>query len=787
MTTRTVDSSTIAAANEDANRLRLGFTGFVLFITILLVFVVDSATGTGNPVWTSPWTRSFIILSMLAAAIGCVIFLGKIRSLPSRTVWLLFTTILAIITIGFGLWAYCHLPFPGYTPPWTQVTRTLNLFLGNFDIPEGTHNIPFSLEIARLTGITTIFSSAMQLLTRSGQGILDRIQAHSQFRATIIIGLNQHSLQMITTLRERTEDSIIVVTDSSTNAEYEETARLTGALIYNRKGSLTPAILQRLLCRDGRLSFRSLYILDEDPTYVISCYDQVKGALVNQEPDPAFNHQILVRLDDPWSAEIWRREAVSHIFPYFVDAFSIHEFTARELLSRISDRAFQRIILSGSSQLAMAIVLEYAQNLRELKALDIPGCDVDPFSFTLVSDQAEADREYLATILNRYEDADDIPWLTSHETSSVTELVDYLHSEGATTAETAIILATEPGRGDPSLAHRVAALVPEASVFTWIEGDTTINDRPLVGNLFLFGLCMTHISTPLDRWSRLGKLLHDNYLSHFGPAPNCPRSEGQKEWSDLNDFYRSSNVRQIGCILASITSLDLTWSLPLDDEPTKSVLTHNEIEILAREEHNSWLRYYEAHGWTCPPPDVTDEEYEAQRELKKWNRNIKEWELFDDDGEEGRIKAMKSVSVALKLLETAGYRPYPVWRTYRMTQQVQANRITEQTVWIDSSGGKNIGLPGDWWVTSAGDDGRSVKQDVFDKHYRHIEGDRYIRTGLREARSAIAGELPKNPESFDPIPAKEGQIMVRELGQYDHRWLVEPDYFKEHYQLADDE
>ncbi|MBI9001754.1 hypothetical protein M0E87_12330 [Corynebacterium sp. CCM 9185] len=784
MTTRPAPSS-IAAPSNESNQLRLGLTGFILLITVILVFIVDSVAGAGSPVWNSPWTRSLIILAMLATAIGSVIFLGKLRSLTSRTVWLLFTTVLAILTIGFGFWAYYQIPFPGYTPPWTQITRTLNLFLGNFEVPEGTHGIPFSLEIARLTGIATVFSSAMQLLTRSGQGVLGRLRANSQFRATVIIGLNQHSLQLITSLREKTEEPIIAVVDPSTAAEYEEMARLAGALIYKLNGSITSEVLQRLLCSNGKLSFRSLYILHEDPTYVISCYSHVKAALANHESDPRFNHQILVRLDDPWSAEVWRREAISHIFPYFVDAFSIHEFTARELLSRINDRSFDRIIISGSSQLATALVLEYAQNLRESKALSVSGSSVAPLSFTLVSEHSKADQKYLSTLLNRYEDSDDIPWLTSYETNSTTGLVDYLNTEGATTPETAVILATEPGHGDPCLAHRVAALVPEATVFTWIEGDTTISDQPLVGNLFLFGLCMTHVSTPLDRWSRLGKLLHDSYLSKFGPAPDGPRSEGQREWSELNDFYRSSNIRQIGCILSSITRLDLTWSLPLDDEPAKTELKSDEKEFLYKEEHDSWLRYYEAHGWTYPPDGVTDEEYEAHRELEKWNRNIKEWDLFDDDRERGREKTRESVDAALKLLESAGYRPYPVWHTYKMTQEVRASRITAPTVWTDSSGGRNLAESGDWWISSPGGNGRSVKPEFFNEHYRHIEGNRYMRTGLREARPAILGELPKNPESFDPTPAKEGQIMVREVGQYHHRWIVDADYFKEHYELAE--
>src|SRR4029079_12383685 len=125
--------------------------------------------------------------------------------------------------------------------------------------------------------------------------------------------------------------------------------------------------LVRLLGRPpGRHALRRLAVLEPDSTEAQRMMSLVQEA-VDGRRSVTGDHPVraLLRMDEAWQAEDWRRRYLSRMPDWIVDTISENEVTARLIVDHMVERGADHVLLSGQSDLTFAIVAELAQRGRE--------------------------------------------------------------------------------------------------------------------------------------------------------------------------------------------------------------------------------------------------------------------------------------------------------------------------------------------------------------------------------------------------------------------------------------
>ena len=125
--------------------------------------------------------------------------------------------------------------------------------------------------------------------------------------------------------------------------------------------------------------------------------------------------------------------------------------------------------------------------------------------------------------------------------------------------------------------------------------------------IHVFGLIEETCSMELlldPRNEVIARALHEEYLRHRASATGRPGADAaNRPWSELDDEWREANrdhAREIRSALRSI-GIDV---LPNDDAVERLLtLTDDEVETLARAEHERWTADRLRRGWTPGPRD----------------------------------------------------------------------------------------------------------------------------------------------------------------------------------------
>ena len=177
--------------------------------------------------------------------------------------------------------------------------------------------------------------------------------------------------------------------------------------------------------------------------------------------------RMIVRIDDPWQAEYWRRTNAYRTsgggvsVRWMSDALSVYEVTATLILDRIIDgpeqHGFDRLVIVGNSALALAVCAELAQREREGAALSAPPhpsfADV-----ILFGPEAETLRAQHRLRQERFGNATDTVLISVVEAEPTS---DQLRAALRADRRPALILADDPAVSNPQLATYLAALNPD--------------------------------------------------------------------------------------------------------------------------------------------------------------------------------------------------------------------------------------------------------------------------------------------------------------------------------------
>lgn len=685
------------------------------------------------------------------------------RREENRSFSLLVTASLAVSTLVLGIASFWRCP-SGQAPFWTPVARALNLVVGGVN---DTCGFPLALQTARLLGPLLLVITALGVLGTLFRSQRDRLAVRVGRRVVLVVGLAPETTGMISRLAEdRAPGTVVAVVAGTAESGLLRAARRAGARIIASDASDARA-LQVLLVRRRLLKVTEAQLLAGDTAVNLSWAASLRelAARCDQRAS-SLPPRLLVRIDDPWQAEYWRRSNTYHGVPgrsgvtWMCDAVSQPEITARLLVHRLQQGMHDRLALVGGSALALAVCAELAQSDREERLLDRPDRPLAE-RLTLVGPAAPR----LARLHQLWQDrfGDDGPGLSVADGSDLTHALGQVLS-GA--VRPAVVIADDEQTA--ASGSELAFTHPEWTVFARSDRTRGVAVAPILEGLLPFGLTTELPSDwPLDSWERAARVVHERYRLHARPDASANRP-----WSALDRFLRESNIRLITTTLSSVESLGRSWLPPTatDRCASSTELSQAQLLRLAELEHDSWQRHLAENGWRWGA--TRDDARKAHPALRPWS------ELPPTD----REQTVTNVAGAVATLAALGYRSTAVvhglasWSRFSRAGEVVATLSTVPWTWRSPTGAVLRADIGDWRV-SDGDQVWSVAGEIFTRTYADLGGDRWRRIGEVSGRPATPGEIVRSLEG-DQIAATDEWVLRGDAGE---EWLVTSAHLAAHY------
>lgn len=356
-----------------------------------------------------------------------------------------------------------YLPCSGPAPAgWQAITSTLALFVGNFDVPFGAgeacaYEVPLALHVARLAALAATLTSVLSVVASMSRAQMDRLRLTRARSLTAVVGLDDASAGVVEALAR--EDS-----------------RRYRTVVLTK--DIERACVRRVWA-SGTLVLR-VDVDDPDELTSLKLWSKVDRAYL-MSTDAGANQQraeflrrllsetagrgntasgrrlpLIVRVDDPWLADEWRRRGVGD--PHFaIDAIALYEETADALVSRLlaPEAAVRHLIIVGCGPLALALLAELSQRGREWQFVgagqilpEVTLLDMDASGY--VADHRQRQKRFVFDPLVVHQ-VDDFPNL-----EPLTALIKGLLASGLREAAVAVVVGLEGTRLGTrlSLRHR---------------------------------------------------------------------------------------------------------------------------------------------------------------------------------------------------------------------------------------------------------------------------------------------------------------------------------------------
>ena len=694
------------------------------------------------------------------------------------------TLVLTVISasLGFSSYVWCH---DGNHPALiTPLLWTGSLIKGGIDdhrlgaaaqsCPADT---PVALDVARVSTLAAILIGIFGIVAALLQSRLDRFRIRFDNSICAVIGADEQADSMVNAVAgtlERNSRLVIITTfaDAQRRSELRHAGHRIVVMDLDKPDALQSLPIWRKVTR--------LYLLSPEPATNLRRLQSVNHCL------PVGRNRRLpltVRIDDPWQAEAWRAQQLGGSDRRWVaDTVGKYEVTAHRLLDNLIDEEhISRIIVCGTTPLTLAICANLVRRRLERNFYSEESDRPLP-SLTIVGDTAEEYRrdEEFHLAQRGLQPAGD--WLQAvPQRPSLFTLTSLLAaSPDGHPLDAAVVITEAPC--DPMLGTLLAAHFPAVPIYAYSPDAPQLFDvPPIVGRLQTFRLSMDlPPGHSLDVWERAAMLIHNRYAAQFpGSSPAA------RPWSELDDFYRGSNRRQVRNALWMVEQIaGHTWDtfgvateLP-DGARTAELaplerlsqlgINRDAALAMARAEHEDWSRYYRRAGWRYG--SVRDDAH-------KIHDGLVSWEAIESDPP-ALNRALSSLAATLCALRELGFRSRPMWQQFRRTGTVVAEQRNEPWSWTSVSGRPMRAGRGDWSVRGPSGDSWSVRDDIFRSTHEHVDGNTWRRCGLVKARQARGDEVIETLEG--PLPAEEGDWIVQ--GQQGEQWPVRPAVFRRQYE-----
>ena len=291
----------------------------------------------------------------------------------------------AVVLLGLGIAtvlvlasaSYSACPDAGLSTGWNVVTRVVGLVTNNYAIDMfaapgcDTDGVPLALQFARLTQLIVLLVAATSALAALLRTQVDRVAVRWSPQLSVVLGLDATSAPLLPALAMDSERYTLAVLTTDPLAPWVGQARAAGWRVVITDPRRVETLVRLLGRPTGRHALRRLAVLAPDSTEAQRLMTVVQAAVEGRRSVTG-NHPVraLLRMDEAWQAEDWRRRYLSRIPEWIVDTISENEVTARLIVDHMVERGVDHVLLSGQSDLTFAVVAELAQRGRE--------CDLDP-------------------------------------------------------------------------------------------------------------------------------------------------------------------------------------------------------------------------------------------------------------------------------------------------------------------------------------------------------------------------------------------------------------------------
>ncbi len=142
---------------------------------------------------------------------------------------------------------------------------------------------------------------------------------------------------------------------------------------------------------------------------------------------------------------------------------------------------------------------------------------------------------------------------------------------------------------------------------------------------------------------KLARAIHENYLKNQRGTKSAD-DPGMQPWERLREDLKESNRQQADQIPEKLKVIGCSIRPAGSGETGVREFTPEEVELLAKMEHNRWMANKMAAGWTYAPPPRDD--------VKKTHPCLVPWEELPDDEREKDRQAVRGIP---EFLATAGF------------------------------------------------------------------------------------------------------------------------------------
>lgn len=698
-----------------------------------------------------------------------------------RVVGVSFTLIAALVamTAILGLSSYwgCHdANHPAFFTPLMATASLVKGGTGDFSVSGRTcpNPTPVGLELARIAALSAIFTGLGGVVVGVFRAQVDRMRANLADSVTAIVGVDGDTQSMISGVA-RTLDrrgTLVVITGASDDRV--QRARRQGARVvlvdFNNPSTLVSLRLWRRLSR--------LYLMAPDPAINLLWLDLIGHRL--DEVAHKRRLPLIVRMDDPWLAQAWRAQQFGGSDTrWAADVIGKYEVTAGRLLDGIiATGRIKCVFVCGTSQLTLALCADLTQRALERDFYTPPGAVPLP-ALTLVERDAQeylADHEFYRQQAGFISEGPSID--ATAEAPTVPTMLQLIGDADPTIS--AVIFVDSHAA---TTAARLAARFPDMPIYA-SDLNTSISDDSIqvVGRLQSYSLVLdTQEGQVRDTWERAARLIHERYVSTI--APGAPRSAAAMPWSELDEFYRGSNRRQVRNALWMVEQIAghtwNTWGSPpaqLSGHDMAALPPLEQLAVMgfdpdsamsmARAEHEDWCRYYRRNGWKYGSP---------RDDSRKVHDKLVDWSVVESNPDLLNA-AVRSLAATLWSLRQLGFRSRPLWQSFTRVGTVTAEQRSTPWTWTSDAGHVMRADAGDWAIQ---EDGKvwSVRDGIFRDTYEPAGEGRWRRKGRVQARPAYPGETVNTLEG--PTTAAEGDWIVR--GSTGEQWPVPGNEFSRRY------
>lgn len=142
----------------------------------------------------------------------------------------------------------------------------------------------------------------------------------------------------------------------------------------------------------------------------------------------------------------------------------------------------------------------------------------------------------------------------------------------------------------------------------------------------------------------LARALHEEYARHQGKAGSAD-SPARLTWSQLPEPIKESNRKQVDRIGANFEAVGCRIAPLMDWDSSPVEFSHEEIEAIARREHEGWCSDLRRKGWVFAPG--------SKNTNKKTHPDLVEWEHLPESEKEKNRAPVRELPA---FLIRAGYR-----------------------------------------------------------------------------------------------------------------------------------